>query len=166
MKMQQYGPLLIMQVTVMFGCSMRTSSTDTDHDVQSIQIFFHFGRFNELDTFKGIYQKDLIPGIATTTMWLTQREQEIILTKVEQIQFFSLPDTLHRESNVLVFPDLGPQVLRINYRDQDKTVVWNEPISPQSKAKSQIDDLTRLLKDIILSRPEYKALPATKGGYL
>ena len=43
---------------------------------------------DELDTFHGTYQKDLIPGTVKTSMWLTTREQEIILTNLEQIGFF------------------------------------------------------------------------------
>ena len=75
------------------GCGI-LSSSNSGQDPQFIQIFYHSGALDELDTFHGTYQKDLIPGIATTTMWLTTREQEIILTKLDQIGFFAFPDSL------------------------------------------------------------------------
>src|SRR6266446_5939313 len=81
------------------------SSVNSDHDPQFIQIFYHSGALDELDTFHGAYQKDLIPGTAKTTMWLTKREQEIILTKVEQIRFFSFPDFIDQQPNVFVQPN-------------------------------------------------------------
>ena len=158
--------LPLLATTFLFSCSIFAPKADTDHDVQFLQIFFHYNKFDELDTFHGTYQKDLVPGTATTTMWLTQREQEIILTNVERAGFFSLPDTIHPEPNVIVSPDFGAQIIRIKYRDKDKTVVWYDPMDPRSKARSRVDHLRRLLNDIIWSKPEYKALPPAKGIYL
>ncbi|MDE3059091.1 MAG: hypothetical protein KGJ59_14160 [Bacteroidota bacterium] len=135
------------------------------HDNQFIQIFYHSGLYDEFDTFHGTYQKDLIPGIAKTTMWLTAREQGIILDKVERSKFFSLPDTIYPELNAHQFPDMGPQVLRVKYRDQDKTVVWYFPLDARNIATHLIESLQSLLDDIIASKPEYKALPPRKGGY-
>ena len=151
---------------LLIGCSMTSPDSGADHDVQFIQIFYHSGLLDELDTFHGTYQKDLIPGTMTTTMWLTTREQEIILTKVERIRFWLLPDTVRRPPGVSIAPDMGPQGIRIKYKDQDKTIVWYDPMDSHSKAKEQIDELRHLLSDIIFSKPEYKALPPTKGGYM
>src|SRR5260370_741606 len=114
------------------GCCGLSSTSGGKYDAQFIQIFYHSGLLDELDTFHGTYQKDLIPGTATTPMWLTTREQEILQTNIEQIKFFSFPDTIHRPPNIVVAPDLGPQVLRIKYKNQDKTVVWYDPIDSQS----------------------------------
>jgi hypothetical protein len=160
------NPLPLLATTFLFSCSILVPSADTDYDAQFFQIFFHYNKFDELDTFRGAYQKDLVPGTATTTMWLTQREQENILTNVERAGFFSLPDTVHREPNVYVSPDFGAQAIRIKYRDKDKTVVWYDPMDPRSQARSRIDYLRRLLYDITVSKPEYKALPPAKAIYL
>ncbi len=158
--------LILLIGIFVFGCRTLSPSSDISHDLQFIQIFYHSGKFDELDTFHGTFQKDLIPGAATATMWLTKREQEIILTKVEQMKFFSFPDTIDRLPNMVVQPDLGPQVIRIKYNDQDKTVTWYDPIDPRSKVKYYIESLQSLLNDIIWSKPEYKALPPRKGDYL
>lgn len=86
-------------ISVLFTSALLVSCSpapteNNEHDNQFIQIFYHSGLYDELDTFHGTYQKDLIPGMAKTTMWLTTREQEIILDKVERCNFFSLPDTI------------------------------------------------------------------------
>ncbi len=158
--------LMLLTSAFLSGCTIFSSGVSRDHDVQFIEIFYHSGLHDELDTFHGTYQKDLIPGVAKTNMWLTEREQEIILSKLEQVRFFALPDTVRRPPNTTVSPDLGPQVIRVKYNDRDKTVVWFDPIDPRSKVKWYIESLQELLNDIILSTPEYKALPPRKGGYL
>ncbi len=150
----------------LLGCHTLSPGSDGEHDVQFIQIFFHSGKLDELDTFHGTYQKDLIPGVAITRMWFTTREQEIVLTKLEQTKFFSFPDTIYRLPNVMVSPDHGAQFIRIKYKDRDKTVVWYDPMNPRSKVKYYIESLQSLLNDITWSKPEYKALPPRKGGYL
>jgi len=101
-------------------------------------------------------------------MWLTTREQEILLTKIENAGFFSFPDTIHKSPNVIQQPDHGAQILRIKYKDQDKTVVWYYPIDTKAEYKFfkyYIEGIKQLLYDIIVSKPEYKALPPVKGGY-
>ena len=144
----------------MFG----PSQLSADHDQQFIQIFFHHAMHDELDTFNGTYTKDLIPGKVTTEMWLTTRDQEILLTKAEAIGFFELPDTLNRESGIGEFPDFGAQTIRIKHGPRDKTVVWFE--TTRDKRRFVVEDLRRLLIDIIRSKPEYKALPPAKGAYI
>jgi hypothetical protein len=136
------------------------------HDPQKMKIFFHLGMADELDTFHGTYQKDLIPGTAKTEMWFTTREQEIILTKLDEIRFFTWPDTLAMEPGVHESPDFGYQTIRIKTAEHDKTVVWYAPISRRLKLEYYLQDLQGLFNDIIHSKPEYKALPARKGGYM
>lgn len=149
------------------GCCVFSSSSEGSRDVQFVEIFMHTGKLNELDTFHGTYQKDLIHGTVKTTLWLTTREQEIIAAALDNYRFFSLPDTVYkRPANEGVTPDIGLQVLRIKYGNQDKTVVWDSPIDPHNKSKYFIENITRLIWDIVTSKPEYKALPPTKGGYL
>ncbi len=151
---------------VMIGCCIFSSPSGVSHDVQFVQIFMHTNALDELDTFRGTYQKDLIPGTVKTTMWLTTREQDIIANALDHYRFFSLPDTIYkRPTYQSVEPDLGPQMLRIKYKNQDKTVVWDSPIDPHNKSKYFIERLTQLIWDIVTSKPEYKALPPTKGGY-
>ncbi|HEY9165240.1 MAG TPA: hypothetical protein VIS48_03665 [Candidatus Kryptonia bacterium] len=150
------------------GCCLFSSSSEGSHDVQFVQIFLHTGALDELDTFHGTYQKDLIPGTVKTTMWLTTREQEIIATALERYKFFSLPDTIYKfPANETISPNLGTQVLRVKYNGKDKTVVWDSglELATHNKYKYFIESITQLIGDIVASKPEYKALPPAKGGY-
>lgn len=152
----------------MIACCPSSSSTHRDHDVQFLQILTRAGKFDMLDTFHGTYQKDLVPGVAKTTMWLTTREQEIILTALERYNFFSLPDTLYRRpAGEAIFPDFGTQMLRVKYNGKEKTVVWDSGIEllPLKKYAPSIEKIMDLITDIVVSKPEYKALPPAKGVY-
>jgi len=158
-------PLLSLILGVLyFGCSCLGSFTSSGHDNQFIQVFFQAG-FNELDTFNGTYQKDLIPGIARTRMWLTASEQDTILRYVNEIEFFSFPDTIFREPFMITSPDPGPLIIRIKYRDHDRKVVWFFPPDQNSMAGRKIRGLDRLLRNIIGAKPEFKVLPNTNGVY-
>jgi hypothetical protein len=139
-----------------------------EHDEQFIQIFFHHGRANELDTFHGTYQKDLVSkGTVKTTMWLTKRDQEIILSTLERFRFFTLPDTIPKQRNVIVNPDMGIQILKVKYGDKVKTVVWYDTNEPNfSSGKYSIEEINQMLINIIYSTPEYKAMPVTDELYL
>ena len=138
-----------------------------EHDAQLVQIFYKSGR-NELDTFHNTYQKDLVSaGIVKTGMWLTTREQEIILAHLEFINFFRLPETIYAQPNVVISPDQGAQWLRVKYKEKDKTVIWYYPL-PADRFDNydyRLESTRDLLRVIIESKPEYKALPPVKGGY-
>jgi hypothetical protein len=158
--------LLLLVCVSIVSCSTGVSPDRNDHDDQFMQIYFHYNFQEELDTFKGTYQKDLvIDGTVKTTMWLTTREQEIILTKLENIRYFSFPDTLYRQPGVWQSPDGGPQVLRIKYGSLDKKIVWYDTSDPRDMERYSIESIKNLIYDIIVSKPEYKALPPTRGGY-
>lgn len=134
--------------------------TKDTHDEQFLQIYYHHN-LHTLDTFHGIYQKDLITdGYAKTTMWLTMREQEMLLTKLEHYRFFSWPDTLHRQPGVFQSPDGGTHILRVKYKEIEKIFVWYDTSDTSTFG---IDRIGELLYDIISSKTEYKALPEEKA---
>jgi hypothetical protein len=146
------------------GCSVLPWNW-SGHDPQKVQIFYQYFAADELDTFHGTYQKDLIPGTAQTEMWLTTREQEIILYKLEEIKFFSWPDTLPMQPFSVVDAEHRNQILRIKTAGHDKSVVWHFPVRNDCIYRYSLDELKQLLNAIIESKPEYKALPHTKGVY-
>jgi hypothetical protein len=101
-------------------------------------------------------------------MWLTIREQEIILTNVERLRFFSLHDTVYPlPPGHIISPNMGRQVLKIKYKDMERTVIWDSGVEIIKCYKDMyfINSITELINDIIVSKPEYKALPPSKGAY-
>ncbi len=162
--MKRMKLFFLLTACLIMSCSNGVSPDRIGHDEQFVQIYFHYNLLDELDTFQGTFQKDLvIDGTIRTTMWLTTNEQEIIAAALENYRFFSLPDTIQKQYSVM--PDLGPQVLRIKYQGREKSIVWYSYASPNDKSIYYVEQLRDLLWNIIVSKPEYKALPPSTGGY-
>ncbi len=144
-----------------------TGHPDTPgHDDQVLQIYLHTGYHDDIDTFSGYLQKDLVPGTARIPFWFTSSEQQIILTKLQDCQFFSFPDTIYPQPDVYQSPNFGAQVIRAKYSGKDKTVVWYEPPQKSFKEFPLLVQIRQLIYDIVRSRPDYKSLPERKGLYL
>lgn len=159
--------ILIISVTALTMLLACTKLVENSAAPQLLQINYQYGYKDELNTFRGTYQKDLImDGSIKIPFGLTADEQTMIIEKVLSINFFSFPDTIHRQAGVLVFPDHSPDLLRIKYENQDKTVVWYYPRDPDSEYSAKLAELTKLIRQIIEAKSEYKKLPAARGGYL
>jgi hypothetical protein len=159
------GLTLLLVLTSMGCCPCLNLAERQHHDPQILQIYMHTGYRDEIDTFQGFLQKDLVPDTIRIPFGFTTREQEIILSKLESSRFFSFPDTIHAEPNVTESPNGGAQILRVKYADKDKAVVWFYPPERSSKFFSLVLAIRNLIYDIAVSRPEYKALPQPKAGY-
>ena len=64
-----------------------------------------------------------------------------------------------------IAPDFGAQTIRIRSGAYDKTVVWFEPHDKNFKDYPLLVDLKSLIISLVISKPEYQALPPTKSGY-
>jgi len=133
-----------------------------------LKIDLQYGFRDELNTFARTLQKDLVlDGTVTVPFWLTSDEQDQILQKAMGIDFFSLPDTLRREPGVFIStPDPSPDLLRLQYGSQEKTVVWYYPQDPNDTQWKALLELRNVIVQVIQAKPEYKILPAARGGYL
>jgi len=148
------------------GCSNNATKSSEPHDKQAVQIYLKWNTADVLDTFHGELQKDLVmDGTVRIRFWLTKREQEIILITAERFRFFSYPDTVNRQPDEQIEPDPGPQVFRIKTGNRDKSIVWFEPHDKRFKYYQLLMQLRNLVVDIVASRPEYRALPESRGGY-
>ena len=135
---------------------------------QFVQIFFKYGFNNELNTFNNTYKKDLVlDGSITVTFWLTADEQNRILAKAKEIDFFTLPDTLEGDTTfVIIDPNPGYQTIRIKNENDDNTVQWIEPLNHNNSNFIKALELYNYIISIIEAKPEYKKLPPSRGGYL
>lgn len=158
----KFSPITL--ALLLFGCCALRS--DKTPDEQFVQIYLHYGFGDEINTFQQTLQKDLVPGTVTIPFSFTKREQEIILTNAERFRFFNFPDTVNRQTDETIQPDAGAQTLRIRVGDKDKTIVWFEPHDRRFKYYPLLIELRNLILDIVVSKPEYKALPPAKGGYM
>jgi hypothetical protein len=142
-----------------------------ESEEQFVKIYFKYGFRNELNTFAKTFQKDLImDGVIKVEFWLTADEQNNILEKANALNYFAMPDTFKYISqdsiNVSIDPDPGEQILRIQYRLLDKTIVWTYPPVENNSQFNDLLELQKFIITIIESKPEYKQLPAARGGYM
>lgn len=157
--------IILTFLTSLSGCDRGVESPKPDE--QFVKLLFRYGFGDTLDTFKGTYTKDLIlDGSITVPFWLTKAEQDSVLTQLEQADFFNLPDTIPSLQGVVVQPDPGLQLLRVQLEGRIKTVVWFSPIDQELKAGQRILRLFKSIETIIQAKPEYKTLPPTRGGYI
>ena len=135
-------------------------------DIQFVQIDFKYNFKDELNTFENYYQKDLvIDGVIRVNFWLTQEEQDNIIQKLEETNYFTLPDTILNTAPVEVTPN-WTQLLKIKYGNKEHTVVWNYIVKEyQTEQYIKLLELAKYIKQVIESKPEYKKLPARNGGY-
>ncbi len=157
--------LVLALLTSISGCDQGIEPLMPDE--QFVKLLFRYGFGDTLDTFNRTYTKDLIlDGSITVPFWLTKAEQDSVLTQLEQADFFNLPDTIPSLQGVVVQPDPGLQLLRVQLEGRVKTVVWFPPIDQELKAGQRILRLFKSIETIIQAKPEYKELPPARGGYL
>ena len=142
--------------------------TTIEPEPQFVQVFFKYGFFNELNTFNNTYKKDLVlDGSVTVTFWLTADEQNRIISKANEIDFFTLPDTLEGDTTLMVIdPNPGYQTIRIKNENNDKTVNWIYPLNYSDSSVVKALELYDFMISIIEAKPEYKKLPPSRGSYL
>ena len=139
---------------------------------QFLKIHFHYEFANELNTFEQTYTKDLVmDGTITVRFWLTEAEQQRILEKLQTVDFFHFPDTLMYRMGpdsvmVSISPDPGWQFIRVAHQNEDKMLYWRYPLPEENEFVPPLLELMNLIIGIIESKPEYKALPAPRGGRL
>ena len=161
--------ILILPLFCLFFSSCQDSSLEPEN--QFVQIYFKYDFRNALNTFENTYQKDLIlDGTVKVPFWLTAEEQNKIFDKVNQLNYFLLPDTLKyipQDSITLsIEPNPGEQKLRIKYLSNDKTTIWTYPLNDDNPQVKDLIELQNFIITIIESKPEYKRLPPRRGGYL
>ncbi|OGU75358.1 MAG: hypothetical protein A2V93_09840 [Ignavibacteria bacterium RBG_16_34_14] len=154
-------------------CFVFQSCNDSsiEPEEQFVQIYFKYDFRNELNTFDNTYQKDLIlDGVIIVPFWLTAEEQNKIIKKANDVNFFSMPDTFNYSSDdsiaIVIDPNPGEQVLRIKFNGKDKTTIWIFYISQNDPQLNALIELRKNIISITESKPEYKRLPPANGGNL
>ncbi|MBU2447384.1 MAG: hypothetical protein KJ666_17675 [Bacteroidetes bacterium] len=161
--------LFIVVSFVMFTSCKDSSSVEPE--TQFVQIYFKYDFKNELNTFENTFQKDLVlDGVRKINFWLSTEEQNSILEKVNEINYFSMPDTFKYISedsvSVSIEPNPGEQILRIKYQSKDKTTIWTYPVVENDSRFTDLLALRKYIKSIIELKQEYKRLPPARGGYM
>ena len=157
------------------GCSgpggHDTSSTPTSSvpTLEGLVFSFGPGAKNVLDTTRGTFTKDMVlASPVTVPMTLSDEEMARIARKMEEIDFFSYPESY-------VTPDDGgggwaepheTYIFRVSTSQGTKVVKWDDSLFNDDERAADLRDLAGLVREIISVKPEYKQLPSPEGGYL
>ena len=134
---------------------------------QGVKVYFKYGFRNEVDTFKGTYTKDLVvDGTITVSFSFSAAEQDSILQAMAQSEFYSMPDTLYPIPGLLIFPNAGPQILRVEYQGAIKSVVWFYLLDQTDPRNEAALNLFQRIRQLVESTEIYSRLPPAVGGYI
>lgn len=130
---------------------------------------------NSLDTFKGTFTKDLVAGspiTATANLSLTRDEMERVYQELVAMDILSYPaafappyaevttpGTEHTVSGVINYH------LRLTAAGIEKDISWSDVNGSTTQEAVALRDWFRRLMELIISKPEYKAMPQARGGY-
>ena len=157
--------------TIFFIAFFLASGCDTgsqpQSDEQFVKILYQYSFRDEVNTYSQTLTKDLImDGTITVSFWFTKAEQDLLLSEVNRVDFFNIPDTLKKVNGVEMSPNPSPDLLRIEVDGKQKTVVWSYPVDTTGVGSTAILQLTQAITTIVQSSAVYKQLPAARGGYL
>lgn len=139
----------------------------------SLHLIFRYGVSgakweNELNTFKGYFQKDMVnrrPAI--TKICLTQEDLNKIYLKLVEIGFFSYPSVIDTTPRGSVWSEGTPYsdyYLKVQNGTRIRSVRWTDRYITNNRRYHDIKDLARLIWEIIESKPEYQRLPKPSAG--
>ena len=123
------------------------------------------GAGNVLNTFKGSFTRDLIDDSPVIVrMKLTDAEMNIILKKMQEINFFDYPDSFKISGTAHVMPS-EKHSYEVKCEKLTKKLYWDDCIRAPNAQAENLRELSRLIWQMIKSKPEFKKLPKPRGGY-
>jgi hypothetical protein len=151
---------------------------------QKIEIVCHFGYGgkNQLDTRTGTFTHDMVRGPDTTIiLTLTQVEKLRILSYADSNGFFDFPPKLYAipesgdstpepgESDIkpmfTIVSPCGHNSLLISVGDRQNQVNWDNCTEPQDPRHEPLDELVRMIREMVKAKQAYKTLPIPRGAY-
>jgi hypothetical protein len=135
---------------------------------------YGMGSGNAINTFDSTFTKDLVQkGFVTTKMALTPAEKDAIYRKMMDIDIFSYPDVFEPVTNNVPGGSFTPHggipsvsySFRIQADGKTKEIYWNYIMDTRSEKSIKLLELIEQIRQIIISKPEYKALPESEGAY-
>jgi hypothetical protein len=165
---------LILLALMLISCGPSLGGTRQDTPApESLTLVFKYGvgAKNVLDTARGTFTKDMIvdPSI-TVDLRLTREDLDRIAARMDETDFWSYPEVLEYEipadGMIRAVTPYSSYYFRAQRAATVKELTWEDEHADQSGRATRLRELTVLIREIIESRPEYKALPEPRGGYM
>ena len=174
-------PFLVISTTflilgiIIVTAPMIQDKSEVETFATTSNIIFRYGisgakHMNELNTFKGIFIKDMVnKDPVKTKLDLTQAELDTVYRKMVDIDFFSYPRGFQPKLEGDVIGEVEPfSILYLEYRDGSrvKVVQWNTRYwAPEDPEYQNLKELASLIIKLIQDKPEYQKLPEPTAGY-
>jgi hypothetical protein len=162
------GMLLLAVSLTLIAVIVSLQNTGPSSQENDFNLLFRHGvgAKNELNTFEGTYTKDMVldPPI-TISLILSEEELEQIHQKMIEIDFFNYPEDFPPRLGFLVTPCTN-YFIKVEHGSIVKEINWNENSMLESNIQGNLWQLVGCIMDIVEQKPEYKALPPARGGYL
>ena len=120
---------------------------------------------NQLDTWSGEFQKDLIlAGTATTQLRLTPEEMRDVYREMERIEVFTYPTAFNPPSSMGVTP-YQSYYLKVAAGGKTNEIYWDDRGLSTAPPAAALRSLIQRVQQMVQDRPEYRHMPAPQGGY-
>ena len=136
------------------------------------------GAKNRLDTFKGIYTKDMVVDQSiTVNLYLSKNELDIIYQKMVEINFFDYPDkfsvSIPPEEAIMLTP-YSSYYFKVKHDSKIKELWWDDnkfwqeggKLTYKDEKAEKLKELIELIRNIIESKEEYTKLPTPRRVYV
>jgi hypothetical protein len=126
---------------------------------------------DKIDTFEGMYIKDLLLGqTAATQLKLTDEEMERIYKEMAAIDIMNYPeifsppykDNPEPDANVNVTP-YETYYIKIQVANQVREISWYDTNDSKAEAAVKLRNAVKMIDKIIKNKEEYMKLPKVQG---
>jgi len=148
------------------AASLQNTGSSPQKNDFNLLFRYGVGAKNELNTFEGTYTKDMVldPPI-TVSLTLSEEELAQIRQKMIAIDFFNYPEGFPLRTDFFVTPRTD-YYIEVENGSIVKEVSWNTNSMLENKVQDNLGQLIDCITSIVEQKPEFKALPPARGGYL
>ena len=155
---------IVIILFIMQACSLFQPTGDPQQIKIHLKKTEYTGPRNEINTFENYYRGD----VGTTPFWFTKEEQDLIINKIREIDFFNLSEvdtTQYEKENNSELIEMIVWArrfsLKIKLEDEERLIKFDEyRVFKNREDKKKFLELCDLILEIAYSRPEVKKLEA------
>ena len=155
---------IVFLLIIIQACSLFKSDGDPQLIKIHLKSYTYIGPRNEINTFDNYYRGD----VGTIPFWFTKEEQDLIINKTYEIDFFNLSEvdtTQYEEGNtkelIEIITNSRSISLKIELGNEKRLIKFPEYRFFKNKTdKKKFLELCDLILEIAYTRPEVKKLEA------
>ncbi|MEG0332181.1 MAG: hypothetical protein RR637_07245 [Clostridium sp.] len=157
--------LLTLTILLLVGCNSQSSLPSKMPSDFNFIFSYGVDSKNKLDTQKNEFTKDMIadPSI-TTSLKLSPKDMNKIYSEIQKSKILNYPEVFTPESDVRQTP-YTTYKFKVTIDGTTKSILWKDESDSNSKEATELRSFFQTIIKTIESKPEYKNLPESNGGY-